>query len=214
MKLIKKLLMLSAEIYKEPRIGKVFKNDTDYCEVIKEGTTLIVVFRGTENKKGWKSNFECVDRNSNDIHDGFEEAYNELDLYYPLVKILEDKSFNHVIFTGHSRGGPLAIQAAFDMSEFGVVYEKVSCVTFGTPRLGGKKWRDKFNRSKVYLTRVETPGDPVCNIPLKIQGYIKEGNILTLKLPWYLRLTGLPFIRAIQHSPKVYMKAIEYTERN
>ena len=210
MKLIKKLLMLSAEIYKEPRIGKVFKNDTDYCEVIKEGTTLIVVFRGTENKKGWKSNFKCVDRNNNDIHDGFESAYAKLNGLISSEICDKIYNINHVIYTGHSRGGTMAILAALKNTWLA----KVSCVTFGAPRLGGKKWRDKFNRSKVYLTRVETPGDPVCNIPLKIQGYRKEGNILTLKLPWYLRLTGLPFIRAIQHSPKIYMKAIEYTERN
>jgi len=221
MKLLKKLLMLSTEIYNEPGIGKVFKNDTDYCEVIREGFKLIVVFRGTENKKGWKSNLNFLDRNKNGITDGFEYSFNALReqiLSYISDMCIKNK-IDEIICTGHSRGGVFAIQCISILYNWRTFYNlpsdmRYSCLTFGAPRRANKTQRNLFNRTPIWCTRVETPGDPVCNIPLKVQGYRKEGNILTLKLPWYLRLTGLPFIRAIQHSPKVYMKAIEYTERN
>jgi len=219
MKLLKKLLMLSTEVYNEPGIGKVFKNDTDYCEIIKEGSKLIVVFRGTENKKGWKSNFRCLDRNCNGIMDGFEDSFsalsNEILSYISEVS----REVNEIICTGHSRGGVFAIQCISILYSWRTFYDLpsdmgYSCIPFGAPRRVKKEQRNIFNRLPIWCTRVETPGDPVANVPLKVQGYRKEGNILTLKLPWYLRLTGLPFVRAIQHSPKVYMKAIEYTERN
>jgi hypothetical protein len=213
-KLLKKTLSLCTRIYDEPKIGCVIKNDTDYCEIVKEENNVYVVFRGTDNKLGWKSNFHFRDRNLNDVHDGFEKAYLAIqsDLCarvgaYGLYEV------NNIIFTGHSRGGVMAIQAASDYACNPYDAINVSCITFGAPRLGGKYWRDRINRSRIYLTRVEVPGDPVCDVPLRSMGYRKEGNILKLKTPWWWNLGTLPVIRAWKHHPKAYLKAIEYTER-
>ena len=219
MKLIKKLLMLSTKIYDEPGIGKVFKNDIDYCEIIKEGFTLIVAFRGTENKKGWKSNFNFLDKNNNGIMDGFEDSFNALS--NQILSYISDISeeVNEIICTGHSRGGVFAIQCINTLYKCRTFYNipldmRYSCITFGTPRRADKTQRNLFNRTSIWCTRVETPGDPVCDVPLRVQGYRKEGNILTLKTPWYWKLSALPILRIWQHHTKAYARAIEYTERN
>jgi hypothetical protein len=208
MKTLKKMLKLCTDIYDEPGRGHVIENDTDYCEIIQDGSDVYVVFRGTDNKLGWRSNFRCSDLNENNVHDGFEMAFNNL----VNNLVLDFSNVKHIYCTGHSRGGVMAIQIAYDLL-FGRRKVPISCITFGAPRLGGKYWRGKLNRSKVYLTRVEVPGDPVCDVPLRAMGYRKEGNILKLKTPWYWNLGTLPIIRAWKHSPKAYLKAIEYTER-
>lgn len=218
MKLLKKLLMFSTEIYKEPGIGKVFKNDTDYCEIIKKGFKLIVVFRGTENKKGWWSNLNFWDKNNNGIMDGFEDSFNALS--DQILSYIGDVSeeVNEIMSTGHSRGGVFAIQCIDTLYNYRTFYNLpldmgYSCIPFGAPRRANKTQRDLFNRTPIWCTRVETPGDPVCDVPLRAQGYRKEGNVFTLKTPWYWKLSALPILRVWQHHTKAYARALDYTER-
>ena len=214
MKLIKKSLELCSNIYDDLKGAGdyIIRNETDYCAMYLHQKTLYVVFRGTDNREGWRSNFRCSDLNKDNVHDGFQIAYYKIEQkMFDYIKY--QSSVGHVVYTGHSRGGVLAILAAYN-HDFQYNVGLISCITFGAPRLGGKKWREKINRcSKFYLTRVEVPGDPVCEVPLRSMGYRKEGNILTLKTPWWWDLGTLPIIRVWKHHPNIYMKALEYTER-
>ena len=215
MKLIKKSLQLCSHIYDNPSSDYIIRNEVDYCAMCLHQKTLYVVFRGTDNWKGWKSNFRYSDFNKDNVHDGFQIAYNKIEKRI-FNYINTQRGIEHIVYTGHSRGGVLAILAAYDhgYQYYTLGCQTISCITFGAPRLGGKKWRETINRhSDFYLTRVEVPGDPVCGVPLRSMGYRKEGNVLILKTPWWWNLGTLPIIRVWKHHPNVYMKAVEYTER-
>ena len=217
MKTLKKVLKMCTDIYNEPGTGYVIKNNTDYCEIKVEDLVCYITFRGTDNKNGWASNLRFWDRNKNGIMDGFEEGFNAIAEH--VISYVDSLNDHYIISavqcSGHSRGGALAIKMIKAFWDYRKIYREydLSCITFGTPRVQDAEQREIFNRTPIWCTRVEVPGDPVCDVPLRAMGYRKEGNILKLKTPWWWNLGTLPVIRAWKHHPKVYMKAIEYTER-
>lgn len=163
-----------------------FANNIDYGYIAIYEDHIIISFKGTNNLKGWISNFnvfplekdEYLKKNLKEgkwgkgiIHDGFYEAWK---FFKPCITRLIDKyhinsTDKDIYITGHSRGGALAELCARHLAKnLGI---KCSCVTFGAPSVGIKEYRDQFRSLPINGTRVINGWDIVPNVPPHILGF-------------------------------------------
>lgn len=120
-----------------------FKRDAD---------TAVIAFRGTDphindivaNLMVWHDNSVT----QGDVHTGFKR---ELDKIYPaLLKWIKSRAINKtttVYVTGHSLGGAMASLCAARLHNEGY---NVILYTYGSPRVGDKKWASQFESIEVY----------------------------------------------------------------
>ena len=134
---------------------------------------ICVVFRGTEQKIDWYHNllawkyklpnFKCK------VHKGFYKQLNDYDNFIKIsdqlnLEISENPSYS-VYILGHSLGAALA-------SIFGFLYSNISnyfitVITFASPRVGDKKFRELFeNQSNLKHYRFTNKNDIVPNLPI------------------------------------------------
>ena len=73
--------------------------------------------------------------------------------------------FDHVVCTGHSLGAGCATIMAPVIANL-LVSTRVSCITFGSPRVGDQEFGNWFRRKMHFSYRVITRGDPVSIIPM------------------------------------------------
>jgi len=94
-------------------------------------------------------------------------------------------SVKPIYVVGHSRGGVFA----YFMADVLNSYEStsVSCITFGAPKPGTKRFRDEYNSESINTTRVVTRFDKVPSLPPHILGFRHVGNEHKLHQPWYMR---------------------------
>ena len=91
-------------------------------------------------------------------------------------KLPEGPPIKHVIFSGHSLGGALATLAAV---QFAKQYPDivVSCVTFGSPRVGNGTFAQMFNKCCAGSFRFVNEDDPVPMGPTPIRfTHVKGGQ--------------------------------------
>ena len=109
-------------------------------------------------------------------------------------KLPEGPPIKHVVFSGHSLGGALATLAAV---QFAKQYPDivVSCVTFGSPRVGNGSFAQMFNKCCAGSFRFVNEDDPVPMGPTPIRfTHVKGGqwiddDQLLLQKPWMRSLT-------------------------
>lgn len=100
----------------------------------------------------------------------------------------------HVVFSGHSLGGALATLAAV---QFAKQYPDitVTCVTFGSPRVGNGSFAEMFNKCCKGSYRFVNEDDPVPMGPTPLRfTHVKGGkwiddDQLLLQKPWMRSLT-------------------------
>ena len=71
-----------------------------------------------------------------------------------------------LVITGISLGGGLACLSYIDIKASGL-FDNVEVITFGSPRVGNKKWASHFN-SLVDHTRIYIRRDPIAFLPFCI----------------------------------------------
>jgi len=164
-----------------------------------ESGMAVVVFRGTQQKMDWWTNLNARTEDvpsrkaGSDVvvgrlHAGFNRAY--LSVEHQIHELLKDDEDLPLYITGHSLGGALATIATWYLSG-----EKLSaCYTFGAPRVGDSKLRDRY-RTPIY--RIVNGADPVPFVPPSemtvtlIRNAIRAVSIV-LPLGGYLeRISGL-----------------------
>jgi len=138
--------------------------------------TIFVVFRGTDNIRGWiadftflKTNYENV--NGAEVHTGIYKAYlNVKDQIKSLyIKALSAcYTCDNIIVTGHSLGAGLAIFSALDMRYY--VNRTMTVYNYGSPRLGNQVFSDYASKA-ISIWRITKDRDPVPHIPLKLMKY-------------------------------------------
>lgn len=109
-------------------------------------------------------------------------------------KFSDGTPIKHVVFSGHSLGGALATLAAV---QFAKQYPDivVSCVTFGSPRVGNGSFAQMFNKCCKGSFRFVNEDDPVPMGPTPIRfTHVKGGqwiddDQLLLQKPWMRSLT-------------------------
>lgn len=103
------------------------------------------------------------------VHNGFyQQFYSVLqpiqDNIRNYISIPENTEKNKIVFSGHSLGGALATIAAL---YFSIKYPnlEISCLTFGSPRVGNSKFVQLFDSKVKHSFRYVNDNDPVPCIP-------------------------------------------------
>jgi len=178
-----------------PTIITAAQKGVDFSFSSEEANRLVLAFQGSgANIKRWKSNFEPDLIKNPEYHDGFADAallFKEYACSKAEAALVKGKE---LVVEGYSRGGGIAIFIAMHLySEF---KKYVHLTTFGSPRVLGEAYRDKFNKMNIHYDNVRNHKDPVtyAGAPIfKNLGYIKELPIpAKWNLPWKMihRHTG------------------------
>lgn len=150
--------------------------------------TIIIAFKGTTTLKEVMVDIS-VDRidlgKFGKIHRGFYSYF--IERHRDPVKILlnANPQYKNIVFTGHSLGGAIATIASV---YFGTEYNRnIYCVTFGSPRVGNKKFAKTFKHIVVKSYRFVNKADIVTKLPppklykhVKTK-YIVKSNLFDLK---------------------------------
>jgi triacylglycerol lipase len=176
--------ILSQEVYEDfsglrfsgfpdimPQFINLEKTGTQ-CAIFSDvGTSNYIVFRGSENRIDWDTNFnleqEVVEfqqnvlqekvvgereqvypyeeesRSGAKMHRGFASAY--MSVRKQIHNYL-NRAASNVTVTGHSLGGALATLCAVDIQYNFSNKVAVDIYTFGAPRVGNNGFRESFNR--------------------------------------------------------------------
>lgn len=129
---------------------------------------LYIAFRGTEptqlsdilaDLKAWqvKSKYK-----TGRVHAGFRSALDEV-WEQVLETAISQSPGRTIIITGHSLGGALSTLCAKRLSK--VLDNKICLYTFGSPRVGNRRWRKSFN---IETYRFANNNDIVTRVPSAI----------------------------------------------
>jgi len=184
--------LLSKEVFEKNYDGLFFESkltDTQgYIMFNDSPEEIIIAFRGTEPKLiDWLTNFKfthkVVPYNNKDseirVHVGFINAYKSVrgTIHNYLSEIANPKK---VTIIGHSLGGALANLCAVDL-QYNFKDLKISCYTYGAPRVGNVDFADSYNMRipdthRVYMRTDVVPALPFTWIQLFKGGYKHAGQ--------------------------------------
>uniref|UniRef100_A0A6C0CJX5 Fungal lipase-type domain-containing protein n=1 Tax=viral metagenome TaxID=1070528 RepID=A0A6C0CJX5_9ZZZZ len=112
------------------------------------------------------------------VHNGFYEQYQAIRprIFNHIKRLQAKHNLSRVIFTGHSLGAAVAsiLALSYKMNHTGM---NVSCVTFGSPRVGNKYFAKSFDIID-HSYRVVNYQDPVCKIPSRWRFRHVKGVVL------------------------------------
>jgi triacylglycerol lipase len=172
------------------------KTDTQ-CAILTDGTSAIIVFRGSESSEDWETDFNTkLERAKFDqnvikelivepqekvypyasgnsskakMHSGFVTAYFAVrDQIHDFIRNSEVTS---VVATGHSLGGALASLCAVDVQYNFSSKVSIESYTYGAPAIGNDGFRDSYNQRVPNSYRIVNGMDLVPELPRWWQGY-------------------------------------------
>lgn len=172
---------------------------------------VYIFFRGTDSKRDMLSNLDVrtwyMKKHGVCVHRGFQEQF--LVVKEDMTRFLEKhkRGIDHVIFCGHSLGGALATIASAHFAHMLGPEIKVSCHTFGAPRVGNRAFSKHMNKliGREEHWRVYHERDPICFIPMSFRFCHVHHTGLRLKhdscqmkrtrydTPWFLRPLDMMF---------------------
>lgn len=183
----------------------------------------VFAFAGSNDTKDWLENFDLYPlkkdsykkNHLNDgkwgkgtIHNGFYDNWKKFKSC--VNKVVEQYKINgddiDIYCFGHSLGGAIAELCARHLAKnIGI---KNSAITFGSPRVGTKSYRDQFRSLPINGTRVVNCTDIVSTLPPKIIGF-KHGcaNLVWMRKSFWLRIL-LFHRRFSNHFKENYQKEI------
>jgi hypothetical protein len=145
------------------------------CEVLvcnHESERLIVAFRGTSSRDDVLTDLSIsrtelpLARLSESkyplVHSGFHEQF--FSVNKELEKDIEEN--DEIIFCGHSLGGALATIGSLYYS-FLYPDKDISCVTFGSPRVGDSRFAELFDERISNSIRYVNDNDPIPCVPTR-----------------------------------------------
>jgi len=154
----------------------------------------VLAFRGTEVTKPQDILTDIKASRTGDVHGGFMTAYKGVSA--EITKSLSDLEAVPLYVTGHSLGAALAVVATYslehddDHPQFRRMI--AACYTFGSPRVGNRKY--DF-RAPIY--RVVNTTDIVTAIPLLAMGYVHIGDVRFLESRDGEFQRGIPIVRRL-----------------
>ena len=132
----------------------------------------VLAFRGTEPTRMQDILTDLKASKKFEAHGGFTYAFDSIAV--DIVKHLEKLHGLPLYITGHSLGAALATVATYSLEhnypELGATI--AACYTFGSPRVGSRKY--DF-RAPIY--RVVNTTDIVTTVPLLAMGYVPLGDV-------------------------------------
>lgn len=149
--------------------------------------TLYFVFRGTNDLQDAIIDldlirapfFDDLKQTHIKVHGGFKKQFEGLKDQVVRTVVRYIKQVEKIHFVGHSLGGALATLFAGHVSRYYRGYidgflrdVKVSCHTFGSPRVGNKHFVRWFKENVNDCARITNVRDPVAQMPLS--GYFEH----------------------------------------
>ena len=154
----------------------------------------VLAFRGTEVTKTKDILTDIRASRTGDVHGGFRTAY--LSVAADIRKSLSGLGGVPLYVTGHSLGAALAVVATYNLENDGDYPQFrrmiAACYTFGSPRVGNRKY--DF-RAPIY--RVVNTTDIVTAIPLIAMGYVHIGDVRFLGVKEGEFQRGIPILRRL-----------------
>jgi pimeloyl-ACP methyl ester carboxylesterase len=144
---------LSIDVYHLPLDWLVHEQDD----------TVWVAIEGSDESVDWRRNLEML-YTSSDTHAGFENYSTRL-MAEMLAAGTSFDSRKRLILCGHSLGGAVATIIASHMQDH---FPRLGLVTFGSPRPGGRKFRDRL---QVEHKRFVHGDDIVPHLPSSLLGF-------------------------------------------
>lgn len=137
--------------------------------------TVVVSFRGTEHEKEWLRDFDARpvpnDYGPGCVHRGFQNQYAMV--RSSLFAALHSRAYNTLWISGHSLGGPLALQFASELT-------RPSVWTFEAPRAGWFDWAHWYDQIIPVTWRIENKWDVVPHIPHEFAGFRSVGTLVAI----------------------------------
>lgn len=188
-----------------------------YLAIHNASKVMVLVFCGTED--GDNRDVSTDLNYSKDAYRGFNVHSGFLDAYYSIATALEmdiaPRHATHTLYvTGHSLGGALACVYALYSP-----YRPHTMVTYGQPRVGGKKAARKL--SGMDYRRYVNRADIVARIP--IRGYVHGGVMCYMDSdnnrvinPTLRSIWGMLFFWKVikDHYVSAYIKTIRKYNKN
>lgn len=183
------------------------ENSIEYCYIVDEPHRVLIVFRGTDGINAWRNNFNILPLVDGYMHQGF---YDLIQYFGPEIKKClvaiygkELKQTKPLFITGHSLGGIMSQYCAKYLFErIGLVS---TCVNFGSPVGGIKRWAEEMNNISVKNIRVVNGWDLVTELmDDSIGGH--AGELLRLHQPKWHKF--FVWRKLLDHSYKNYTKAL------
>tara|TARA_B110000977_G_scaffold187475_1_gene254626 strand:+ start:7903 stop:8607 length:705 start_codon:yes stop_codon:yes gene_type:complete len=190
----KKLLQICAN-FANDSYTQITVNSNENIDQINEHTTDTIVYiitsedtvyitgPGSQSATDWSLDFQIwrtpVDYFDNSlVHTGFMKIYEsiKIKLHQKLVAIFSLKNIKNIVCTGHSLFGAVSTIIACDCTN---KYDskKITCVTFGSPRVGNNEFARYFNTHIDYSYRCVFAKDPITFSPLPIRFKHVRGSI-------------------------------------
>lgn len=194
-----------------------FKVEHTEFQIGKYKDYIIVAFQGSHGYADWFDNLNFKKLHLNNgikIHEGFFDQY--ITILSTLYVELQKFDLKKIIFTGHSLGGALATLASiFYKNDFYYERLEVFCVTFGSPRVGNRKFAKNFNDYVDVSLRYVNGEDSVTKVPMTWRTplfgfkHVATKNKIGQKLSWkeiilwpIRKILGNP----LDHYPQRYLK--------
>ena len=156
-----------------------------------------VIFRGSESKSDWYYDLKFFkhkleekfqnDKNSIYVHLGFFQQLTNNGSYDNIVKLVKEGLAEHsdyeLYISGHSLGGALCTLFGYMLSC--ELLNKVTVVSFASPRVGNEEWKDTFDtKENLVHYRITNNRDIVTAAPM--WGYKHTGHNIRLFEDSYL----------------------------
>jgi hypothetical protein len=162
--------------------------------VCRQGTTLIVTFRGTQTAEDWLDNLDFIGEpylpvpGRGTVHQGFQLIYyairkNLLAIVGPLSAGCTD-----LLVVGHSLGGAIATLAMPDL--LNVLSLNLSPVLYNmaSPRAGHDDFQNFFDSHVNVCYRIVNQWDVVPHLPPSLAGYVHVGNQVTIDSGFHINV--------------------------
>ena len=166
-------------------IDKFNEESTDtLVYIIQKSNTLFITGPGSQSATDWSLDFQIWRTrvtyfNNSLVHAGFMKIYDSIKtkLHKNLSAILSlNPKITNIVCTGHSLFGAVSTIIACDCANR---YDSkhISCVTFGSPRVGDTKFAEFFNNNIDTSFRCVFAKDPITFSPLPLRFKHVRGSV-------------------------------------
>lgn len=148
----------------EPRCSSIMTG----CQLMlhEDVHKITIAFRGTDKFGECISNLlgDLTNYHGCKVHAGFLLQYRSV--CNELYKVLQRHANKAILVTGHGIGGAVAHLCALDLSIRNNAF--VTCVTFGSPKVGDQTFKDKFLKHVYKSVRKANTFDVFTWLPLSL----------------------------------------------
>jgi hypothetical protein len=201
---INKALLYSEQAYEDPSLS--YSSESVYVQMV-EGT-LWVAFAGTDDFSDfWEDLY--IEKKEIDllqgtikVHSGFWNSW--VQIRDSVLRAVKEYNPKMIQFTGHSKGGAMALCAYIDLPYFLPQYltKSIPPMVFGCPRVVAESSLKHLNSLPMPLL-FQNQGDPVTMLPREYMGFATWGIVKKKNSSWWERIY---LLRSMVHKLPVYIK--------